>query len=118
MLTVLPFRGLRVMIFRNDHPPAHVHFLGGGCEARFTLNCPDAPVELWDNFGFSTAQLNWTIWELRPTSRPCARNGEEIMTFKEQVKRANERAKEIASHGSKRSLGPLRPRTRAYHRRS
>jgi hypothetical protein len=92
--------------------------LGRGLRSAIYAELSRCPVELWDNFGFSTAQLNWTIWELRPTSRPCARNGEEIMTFKEQVKRANERAKEIASHDSKRSLGPLRPRMRAYHRRS
>ncbi|WP_414695694.1 DUF4160 domain-containing protein [Phenylobacterium sp.] len=30
----------------NDHPPAHVHAFGKGCEARFKLNCPGGPAEL------------------------------------------------------------------------
>ena len=39
----------------NDHPPAHVHAFGKGCEARFRLNCPEGPVELWDCDG------NWNL---------------------------------------------------------
>ncbi len=30
MPTVLRIDGLRVVIYRNDHPPAHVHVLGPG----------------------------------------------------------------------------------------
>lgn len=35
MPTVLRAAGLRVVIYANDHSPAHVHVLGEGCEAIF-----------------------------------------------------------------------------------
>ncbi|MGO9259223.1 MAG: DUF4160 domain-containing protein [Bryobacteraceae bacterium] len=49
MPTVLRFDGLRVVIYPNDHRPAHVHMIGRGHEAVFDLNCPAGPVEgeLW-----------------------------------------------------------------------
>ena len=51
--TVLRFGGLRVVIYPNDHRPAHVHVIGRGCEAVFNLNCPAGPVELRENYEFS-----------------------------------------------------------------
>ena len=33
MPTVLIIGGWRVVIYPNDHRPAHVHVIGGGCEA-------------------------------------------------------------------------------------
>lgn len=53
MPTVLRFAGLRVVIYFNDHRPAHVHVIGRGCEAVFDLHCPDGPPELRENYGFS-----------------------------------------------------------------
>jgi hypothetical protein len=58
MPTVLRIGGLRVVIYPNDHRPAHVHVIGNGCEATFFLNCPDGPPELRENFGFKLAELN------------------------------------------------------------
>lgn len=46
MPTVLRLGALRVVIYPNDHRPAHVHVLGAGGEAVFVLNCPDGPPEL------------------------------------------------------------------------
>lgn len=47
MVTVLRAHGLRVVIFTNDHLPAHVHVLGDG-EARINLLGPDgAPHLVW-----------------------------------------------------------------------
>jgi hypothetical protein len=57
MPTVLWFGGLRVTIYPNDHRPAHVHFVGQGHEAVFTLNCPAGPVALRENYGFSRCDL-------------------------------------------------------------
>jgi hypothetical protein len=37
MLTILRFRGLRVMIYSYDHRPPHVHVIGPGAEARIAL---------------------------------------------------------------------------------
>ena len=53
MPTVLRFEGLRVVIYPNDHRPAHVHVIGRGCEAVFNLNCPAGPVAVRENYGFS-----------------------------------------------------------------
>ena len=46
-----------MVVYPNDHRPAHVHVLGDGCEAVFNLNCPHGPPELRENFGFPTVQM-------------------------------------------------------------
>lgn len=58
MPTVLRFNGFRIVVYPNDHRPAHVHVIGAGCEAVFNLNCPDGALELRESFGFSTRELN------------------------------------------------------------
>lgn len=57
MPTVLTIFGLRVVIYPNDHRPAHVHIIGNGCEAVFNLHCPTGPPELRENYGFSRKDL-------------------------------------------------------------
>ena len=57
MPTVLRFEGLRVVIYPNDHHPAHVHVIGRGCEALFNLNCPNGPVDLRENYRFSRREI-------------------------------------------------------------
>ena len=57
MPTVYRFYGLRVVIYSNDHRPAHVHVMGKGCEAVFRLNVPSGPSDLRENFGFSERDL-------------------------------------------------------------
>lgn len=64
MPTVLRFFGLRVVIYPNDHKPAHVHVIGNGCEAVFKLNCPEGPPELRENYGFSSKDLGDIAEEL------------------------------------------------------
>ena len=47
MVTVLRAEGLRVVIFTNDHEPAHVHVLGDG-EAKVNLRgCTGVPELVW-----------------------------------------------------------------------
>ncbi|MCB8747341.1 DUF4160 domain-containing protein [Rhodoferax sp. U2-2l] len=58
MPTVLMIFGLRVVVYPNDHCPAHVHVQGNGCEAVFNLGCPQGPVELRENYGFSQKELS------------------------------------------------------------
>jgi hypothetical protein len=58
MPTVLRFPGPRVVIYPNDHRTAHVHVIGGGCEAAFDLHCPDGPPELRENYGYSRQDLS------------------------------------------------------------
>ncbi len=57
MPTVLRFEGLRVVIYPNDHRPAHVHVIGRGCEAVFNLNCPRGEAEIRENYGFSRREV-------------------------------------------------------------
>lgn len=53
MHTVLRLDNFRVVIYPNDHRPAHVHVIGQGCEAVFDLHCPDGPSELRDSYDLS-----------------------------------------------------------------
>ena len=57
MPTVLRFEGLRVVIYPNDHRPAHVHVIGKGHEAVFNLNGPTGVVEVRENYGFSRPEV-------------------------------------------------------------
>lgn len=57
MVTVLRTDGFRAVIYPNDHRPAHVHVMKAGHEAVFNLHCPDGPVELRENYGFSRREL-------------------------------------------------------------
>jgi hypothetical protein len=58
MPTGLRLDGLRVVIYPNDHRPAHVHVVGADVEAVFNLRCPAGPPELRESFGLSLAQVN------------------------------------------------------------
>ena len=57
MPTVHRIDGLRVVVYPNDHRPAHVHVIGPGSEAVLVLNCPDRSPELWENFGFDRSRI-------------------------------------------------------------
>ena len=57
MPTVLMIECDRVVIYPNDHRPAHVHIIGGACEAVFDLHCPKGPPEVRENFGYSRNQI-------------------------------------------------------------
>jgi hypothetical protein len=57
MPTVLRFGNLRVVIYPNDHRPAHVHIKGAKGEAVFMLHCPDGPPELRGSYGFKRSDL-------------------------------------------------------------
>ena len=64
--TVLKFGRVRVMIYTNDHRPAHVHVWKGQQEAVFNLNCPAGPIELRENYGFSLPEVNNLVRTLQP----------------------------------------------------
>ena len=57
MATVLRERGYRVVIYPNDHRPAHVHAIKAESESVFDLHCPDGPPALRENYGFSRHDL-------------------------------------------------------------
>ncbi len=57
MPTVPRLRGLRAVIYPNDHRPAHVHVIGKRHEAVFELNGPNGTVALRENYGFPQREL-------------------------------------------------------------
>jgi Domain of unknown function (DUF4160) len=57
MPTVLRIGALRVAVYPNDHRPPHVHVIGQGHEAVFTLDDPADSVPLRENYGFSARDL-------------------------------------------------------------
>lgn len=58
MPTVKHINNLRVVIYPNDHRPAHVHVIGPGGEAIFILNCPGGPPELREVYDFSLRDVH------------------------------------------------------------
>lgn len=56
MVTVLRFEGLRVVIFLNDHLPAHVHVFGNG-EAKINLIGPEGAPALVSADGMSRGEV-------------------------------------------------------------
>jgi uncharacterized protein DUF4160 len=65
--TVFEDRGYRVMIFSSDHPPAHIHVLKGDKRARLYLS----PVAVWENNGFSPAEIREIIDLVRSHKGHC-----------------------------------------------
>lgn len=64
MPVVYRFDGLRVVIYPNDHRPAHVHVKGASGEAVFILHCPAGPPSLRESYGFNSRDLNMIVDEL------------------------------------------------------
>jgi len=64
MPVVYRFDGLRVVIYPNDHRPAHVHVKGSEGEAVFILHCPNGPPSLRESFGFNRRELGLIIDEV------------------------------------------------------
>lgn len=57
MGTVLRIDGWRVMILTNDHPPPHVHILGGAGRAKIELDCETGLANLVWHDGISRPDL-------------------------------------------------------------
>lgn len=57
MPTVLRLGSLRVVIYPNDHRPAHVHVIGNGHEAVFVLHRREHSAALRENYGFAKRDL-------------------------------------------------------------
>jgi hypothetical protein len=67
-----------VVVYPNDHRPAHVHVIGHGCEAVFDLNCPAGPVELRENYRFSRREISSIILVLAGHLEELCRAWEQI----------------------------------------
>jgi hypothetical protein len=63
-----------VVIYPNDHRPAHVHVVGASGEAVFVLNCPEGPSSLRESYGFTGRALRAIASVLDDAARElCAR---------------------------------------------
>lgn len=72
-------RRYRVAVNSEDHLPPHVHAYGKGLEARFKLNCPEGPVEVWDHEGrWSLGHLNELGAEIAEHLEACCRVWSEV----------------------------------------
>ncbi len=53
MPTLVFERGFKIIIYYNDHEPAHVHVKKAGFEARIQLE----PIQTIENYGFNQSDL-------------------------------------------------------------
>lgn len=78
MPTVLRFAGWRVVIYPNDHRPAHVHVIGNDCEAVFELNCRDGRITLRENYGCGALDITRARRALEKNQKSLCREWERI----------------------------------------
>jgi Domain of unknown function (DUF4160) len=64
MPTIFRLDGYRVMIYPNDHSPAHVHVIGKTAEAVFELHCAEGPVTLRESYNLKKRELRRLMSEL------------------------------------------------------
>lgn len=57
MPTVHRQAGFRIVIYTNDHQPAHVHVLKGGGEAKFALSLAGEDIQLLMVVGLSAREI-------------------------------------------------------------
>ena len=63
MPTIDHIDAARVVIYLNDHRPAHVHVIKGDSKAVFILHCPKGPPELRESTGFSRTEIRHILEE-------------------------------------------------------
>ncbi|MBX3455813.1 MAG: DUF4160 domain-containing protein [Ferrovibrio sp.] len=78
MPTVLRQDGLRIVIYPNDHRPAHIHAMAASGEAVFVLHCPDGPPSLRENYGFNQPDLGRVLAILKAHLSALCGKWEEI----------------------------------------
>jgi hypothetical protein len=64
MVTVFRVRRFRIVIYSNDHPPAHVHAIGPECDARIALGEEGEHPRLMTNDGLTRAELEEVLTEI------------------------------------------------------
>jgi len=64
MATIFRVRGLRVVIYSNDHWPPHVHVVGRDREARIELGGEESHPSLVTNNGFARTELAAALVEI------------------------------------------------------
>ncbi len=64
MPTILRFRGLRVVIYSDDHRPPHVHVIGADREAKIALGGESQRPSLVVNEGLSRREVALALVEI------------------------------------------------------
>ena len=64
MVTVFRVRRFRIVIYSNDHWPAHVHAIGPDCEAKIALGESSEHPQLVTNEGLTRAELVMVLTEV------------------------------------------------------
>ncbi len=67
-----------MVIYPNDHRPAHVHVVRPDRQAVFFLNCPMGPPELRENDGLSASQLRTVAGAIAEQIELCCLRWNEI----------------------------------------
>jgi hypothetical protein len=78
LATILRVRGLRVVIYLNDHPPPHVHVIGRDGEAKIALGQKGSRVAIVSNDGLSPALLAAALAEIDRNEALLAQRWREI----------------------------------------
>ena len=64
MATILRVRGLRIVVYSNDHSPPHVHVIGHGAEAKIALGGEGKRPSVVVNNGLSPTLLAAALTEI------------------------------------------------------
>jgi hypothetical protein len=64
MVTVFRVRRFRIVIYSNDHRPAHVHAIGPACEAKIALGEVGEHPRLVTNDGLTRAELESVLAQI------------------------------------------------------
>ena len=67
MPKVVEEAGYQIVVYSNDHAPAHLHAIKDGKSAKFTLT----PVDLIENSGFSEKMIREAIEIIRRYNGHC-----------------------------------------------
>ena len=78
MPTIFSINAVRVVVYPNDHRPAHVNLIGKGVEAVLNLNCPEGPPDMRENYGFSSQALSELKMQIEAGLAHLCRKWEEI----------------------------------------
>jgi len=71
MPTLFQVGAYRVVIFVNDHSPAHVHVIGAGGFAKVQLGDTPADVALVETMGISRVRLRRVVGEIIARHAEC-----------------------------------------------
>ncbi|CAM2176200.1 hypothetical protein PSAC2689_20142 [Paraburkholderia sacchari] len=85
MPTVLRVAGARVVIFPNDHSPAHVHLVSPQGSCVFNLNCPGGPLALRERFVLAHHEVARLAGAIEPEIGRLCRQWQSIAAWRIQT---------------------------------